>query len=293
MCDGDTKAVTEIQNAGPREVAEVIEAVLDLNHVSKNLGKMLREMGKQWKEISQVVAAMLQARFDSAIRHARDDLRGTPKADAVLVLQARTRAVVNHCFGDHTKCVTGMCPAKADPSYKPTGWPRNKYLEDRAITITVCDATTGSQSTVTISLEAEVRKIFDQYTGTDMCQKLLHDLSSNLPEARHAMMWCMHSSKTTFNPSTLHTQWLSTQLHADLGRNAAVDVVQKSLRIARMRSVVAAARRKADLGWANGPLPRAVGPLTGHPKPLVTNGPTNGSSSLRPVNGSANGPLTR
>jgi hypothetical protein len=40
---------------------------------------------------------------------------------------------------------------------------------------------------------------------------------------------------------------LSTQLHADLGRNAAVDVVQKSLRIARMRSVVAASRRKADL----------------------------------------------
>ena len=154
MCDGDTKAVTEIQNAGPRVVSEVITAVLDLNHVSKNLGKMLREMGKQWKEISQPVAGMLQARFDSTIRHARDDQRGKPKADAVLVLQARVRAVVGHCFGDHTQCITGMCPAKNDPSYTPTGWPRNKYLEDRVITITVCDAATGSQSIVTISLKA-------------------------------------------------------------------------------------------------------------------------------------------
>jgi hypothetical protein len=225
----------------------VITAVLDLNHVSKNLGKMLREMSKQWKEISQLVASMLQARFDSTIRHARDDQRDTPQADAVLVLQTRTRAVVNHCFGDHTNCISGKCPAKTDPSYVPTSWPRNKYLEDRAITITVCDAATGAQSTVTISLLAEVRKIFDQYTGIEMCEKLMHNLSSNLPEARHAMMWCMHSSKTTFNPRTLHTQWLSTQLHADLGRNAAVDIVQKSLCIARMRSVVAASRRKADL----------------------------------------------
>ena len=48
MCDGDTKTVTELRTSGPPEVQALVKAVLDLNHVSKNVGKRFRDMNAEW-----------------------------------------------------------------------------------------------------------------------------------------------------------------------------------------------------------------------------------------------------
>ena len=55
VCDGDTKTVSHIKAQAPKEIADVVRSVLDLNHVAKNVGGKLRSL--PW--MSEKVAAHL------------------------------------------------------------------------------------------------------------------------------------------------------------------------------------------------------------------------------------------
>ena len=70
VCDGDTKTLEWIKLHGPEQVATVIGANLDLNHIAKNFGKKLRELMAMVK-LKEAQCAALQRAFTRAVYDTR------------------------------------------------------------------------------------------------------------------------------------------------------------------------------------------------------------------------------
>ena len=178
MCDGDTKAIAEIKKDAPREVADVIEALLDLNHVSKNTGGKFRDLKGFWggTTISDTVSSCLQKGFQSAVYTTREQMvEGEDEATQVARMKKNVRAVPKHYFDDHSNC-GDWCKAKTDSNHRPHSLPYEKYLVDHR----------KEDGPTQRSFRADVDAIFEQYSSDAMCKKLLHNLPSNKCEAVHA-----------------------------------------------------------------------------------------------------------
>ena len=226
MCDGDTKAIAEIKKDAPREVADVIEALLDLNHVSKNTGGKFRDLKGFWggTTISDTVSSCLQKGFQSAVYTTREQMvEGEDEATQVARMKKNVRAVPKHYFDDHSNC-GDWCKAKADSNHRPHSLPYEKYLVDHR----------KEDGPTQRSFRADVDAIFEQYSSDAMCKKLLHNLPSNKCEAVHGLHWTQHASKNKFCPTMGQFQWLATQNHAGMGRGHALEAVQAAMALSEL-----------------------------------------------------------
>ena len=225
VCDGDTKAIAEIKKDAPLEVAGVIEALLDLNHVSKNTGGKLRDLKGYWgNTISDTVSSCLQKGFQSAVYTSREQMtKGEDGAVQVARMKKNILAVPAHYFNDHTNC-GDWCKAKTDSNHRPHSLPWKRYLVDQR----------KEDGAAQRSFRADVDAIFEQYSSDAMCKKLLHNLPSNKCEAVHGLHWTHHASKNKFCPTMGSTQWLATQNHVDMGRGHAMEAVQAAMALSEL-----------------------------------------------------------
>jgi hypothetical protein len=182
ICDGDTKTVQHIKEKGPQQVADVISVWLDLNHVEKNLGKKLRELGVG---LSEAQAQALQHSFCRAVKVSRkkNPANGVSAGSeehtrCVDRMQEEIRAAPGHLFNKdgHVGCKED-CPMKAantaifDPQHRPhnlADWihPGNDDVKYKA-----------------------VMQVFTEYSSSDMCAKLIYDCTTNLCEGVNSMTW--------------------------------------------------------------------------------------------------------
>ncbi len=119
VCDGDTKSLAAIKVQCPPEVAAIIKAHLDLNHVAKNVGKKLRAItvpGKPGK-LSETESVALQASFSTAVYNARADSVAAKddKGAATARMQSAIAAACDHHFDKHAGCGP-WCKAKYPPA---------------------------------------------------------------------------------------------------------------------------------------------------------------------------------
>jgi len=217
VCDGDTKGIELIKKEGPKEVAEVIEAMLDLNHISKNLGKKLREL----KVISKVQAQALQKAFSSAVYWAREKcpkeqmVGGESWEEGPAKMQRMIRAVLGHYFNldNHSEC-EDTCAAKCGDK-KHTPGNLKKYIP--------C-----GKETATDVFDA-VKSIFDQYSSLTLCSKLLFKCSTNTCESGNSVLWTFHLPKLAFKPTMGKTHMHIAQLHKAFSRGAAGLLVSEGI----------------------------------------------------------------
>ena len=209
VCDGDTKGLDLIKKEGPREVAEVIEVMLDLNHIAKNLGKKLREV----KGLTKCQAEALQKAFSSAVYWAREKCPKEHRLGASVweggaaEMQRMIQAVLGHYFdkGGHTQC-EDSCPAKQGIKDHTPGYLK-KYIP--------C----GKEEETDVF--GAVKNIFDTYSTLALCSKLLFKCSTNTCESGNSVLWTFHLPKLAFKPVMGETHMYIAQLHKSRGRGAA------------------------------------------------------------------------
>ena len=182
VCDGDTKTATKIRSDVP-ELKEHVEIWNDLNHMSINVGKQLREE----TELSEAEATKLQSSFYRAVKQAREEEKvrrekGEDKrttAEQIKFMRRRIVAAIQHYFNKHTDCGSWcVVKEKGDTSHVPAAL--GKY-------ITSC------------SLD-DVMPIIDTYTTDGILQKLLEDCTTNTAECGNSVLWCNYLPKDKFRP---------------------------------------------------------------------------------------------
>ena len=112
ICDGDTKTEGWIKEHGPPEVAAVLTSMHDLNHISINLGKKVREI--QGQGLTEGQCGALQRSFAAAVYQSREQSAAAEETEeaAATRMQKNIMAVPDHFYNknNHEKC-GDKCPA--------------------------------------------------------------------------------------------------------------------------------------------------------------------------------------
>ena len=222
IVDGDTKTVQHIKQQGPVEVATIIEVWLDLNHVAKNVGKKLREVG-----LTEGEASALQKSFVRAVKVAREKnstegVRPGSEEEkrCAQYLQEEIRAAPGHLFNKdgHARCKE-CCPMKEanatiyNPKHLPHGL--GKWIPP------------GPGD---VKYDAVVQ-IFMDYSSLDMCTKLIYNCSTNICEGVNSLTWTVYADKNTFEPTSGSSHMRMAQCHFQEGKGEATLGLQEELRI--------------------------------------------------------------
>jgi hypothetical protein len=223
ICDGDTKTVQYIKEKGPQQVADVINVWLDLNHVEKNVGKKLRELGVG---LSEEEAKALQISFCRAVKESRkkNPAKGVrPGSEeerrCVECLQEEIRTAPGHLFNKdgHVGCKED-CPMKAANTaiYNPSHIPHNlhKWIHP------------GNDD---VKYKAVVQ-VFVEYSSFDMCAKLIYDCTSNLCESLNILTWDK-MGKRRLKPTSGSAHMRMAQLQRQQGQGAATQYVNETMGI--------------------------------------------------------------
>ena len=215
VVDGDTKGLEWVKAHGPAEVAACIGTQLDLNHISKNLGKRLRELGF----LTELQCAALQQSFSTAVYKTREE---SPKGESaslvwvegIPVLQRRVTAVVPHYFhkNNHVTCDDG-CPAKQGlehvphklKAYIPSGEDDGQYYA--------------------------VVAIFDMYSSAEFCEKLMCKCSTNTAESGNSVLWLLHLPKLFFRPKGGAGRMANAMMRKAVGSGKALTRMQEQQHI--------------------------------------------------------------
>ena len=223
ICDGDTKTVQHIKEKGPQQVADVISVWLDLNHVEKNVGKKLRELGVG---LSEEEAKALQHSFCRAVKESRkkNPAKGVAPGSeeerrCVECLQEEIRTAPGHLFNKdgHVGCKED-CPMKAANTviYNPSHIPHNlhKWIHP------------GNDD---VKYKAVVQ-VFVEYSSFDMCAKLIYDCTSNLCESLNMLTWDK-MGKRRLKPTSGSAHMRMAQLQRQQGQGAATQDVNETMGI--------------------------------------------------------------
>jgi hypothetical protein len=237
ICDGDTKSLAAIKRHCAPEVAAVIQAHLDLNHVAKCLGKKLRAITGPGK-LSETESSALQISFSTAVYKAREETIEAEEDEAAAIarLQSAIAAACDHHFNKHAGC--GLWCRVKNPGPTPP-----------AVAGGVVGASAGGDGEPPRATEphvprmlkrgylkaqsyAEVRAIFDAYSTPDMAKRLCFACSTNTAESGNAVLWLWHMHKTFFQPTSGAGHLAIAQLHKDSGKNTARAAVQSEVGLA-------------------------------------------------------------
>ena len=229
VVDGDTKGLEWVKAHGPAEVAGCIGTQLDLNHIFKNLGKRLRELGF----LTELQCAALQQSFSTAVYKTREE---APKGESaslvwvegIPVLQRRVTAVVPHYFhkNNHVTCDDG-CPAKQGlehvphklKAYVPSGEDDGQYYA--------------------------VVAIFAMYSTAEFFEKLTCKCSTNTAESGNSVLWLLHLPKLFFRPKGGAGRMANAMMRKAVGSGKALTRMQEQqhIYISPTNHIEAGARR--------------------------------------------------
>jgi hypothetical protein len=221
IVDGDTKTVQFIREHGPREVADIIDVWLDLNHVEKNVGKKLREL----QGVTEAEAAALQKAYCRAVKVSREKnpARGVKPGSeeekrCAEYLQEYIMSAPAHLFNKdgHVRCKE-RCPCKVANAaiYNPDHVPHNlgKWIHPGPEDIKY----------------KSVMQVFQEYSSIAMCSQLIFDCTTNPCEGVNSLTWTYYANKTDFEPTSGDAHIRMAQLHKQSGQGAATLGVLKTM----------------------------------------------------------------
>ncbi len=126
IMDNDTTTPARLRNVLNYELTKWD----DTGHSSKGLQSKLYELSKVHKELrleGHTAIKTIKAHYNYAVAQCK----GKPDD-----LADRLGQIVPHIFDEHDKCGS-WCKAAEDPLYKPKGLPKDKYLEDKALRLSL------------------------------------------------------------------------------------------------------------------------------------------------------------
>jgi len=242
VCDGDTKSLAAIKAQCPPEVAEIIKAHLDLNHVAKNLGAKIRAITAPARpfKLSETESAALQGSFTTAVYKAREESAAAKEDEgaATARMQSAIAAACDHHFDKHAGCGP-WCKAKYPPAAPPSAVAGGVGVGVGASGDG--DPLRAAKPHVPHKLKrgylmekfyAEVRLVFDTYSTLEMARRLCFACSTNTAESGNGVLWLWHMPKTFFQSTSGAGHLAMAQLHKDSGKNAARAEVQAEIGLA-------------------------------------------------------------
>ena len=209
ICDGDTKTEGWIKERGPPEVAAVLTSMHDLNHISINLGKKVREI--QGQGLTEGQCGALQRSFAAAVYQSREQSAAAEETEeaAATRMQKNIMAVPDHFYNknNHEKC-GDKCPAKStnkeifNAAHVPHA--TGKYL----------DPGQGDR------YYNHVVSVFKTYSSPDIARKLTLACTTNTVECGNSLLWLFHLPKARFRPKTGERHLQDALLHKAMGNTA-------------------------------------------------------------------------